>query len=138
MTEKLSRQAVYAFSAGICAAASSVFNKLFTSDLRFEDESSNMVLFRISTLIRVAFLALTFIFNAAVWTFFMKALQFSKSSLPATVTSAATNYVCSAVVGSLLFDEVTSWLGWLGLFLVLFGLVIVTRSQETQQLGKND
>nr|CAD7263829.1 unnamed protein product [Timema shepardi] len=121
MTEKLSRQAVYAFSAGICAAASSVFNKLFTSDLRFEDESSTMVLFR-------GLLILKF-------TRFGGVVGYRASFMLSQTTEDGE---IEAVVGSLLFDEVTSWLGWLGLFLVLFGLVIVTSSQETQQLGKND
>ncbi|XP_067001956.2 transmembrane protein 42 [Anabrus simplex] len=111
----------YAVLAGISAAGGSLFMKLFG----IQDTISNY-----SIVLQSVILVMVLVCNAAVWTFFAKALQHSSSSLPATVTSTATNYFCSVVMGFLLFGEVTSGLWWIGIFLVLTGLVLICHSQS--------
>lgn len=85
-----------------------------------------------------------------VWTLFVKALHFSKSSLSATLMSASTNYIFSVgaftsvinvwlrlrcltfqvVCGMLLFSEVTSLLGWSGMALIFLGLILIVNEQK--------
>ncbi|EFN87918.1 hypothetical protein EAI_15952 [Harpegnathos saltator] len=77
-----------------------------------------------SLLLKAALLALMITCNTVGCTFFVKALNGSGSSLPVTVASAATNYVCSALVGFAVFDESTSLLWWCGTSLVLLGLAL--------------
>lgn len=52
---------------------------------------------QVSLLIKLILLGLMITSNTAGCTFFVKSLQGSGSSLPATVASAATNYFCSVM-----------------------------------------
>ncbi|XP_017875960.1 transmembrane protein 42 [Ceratina calcarata] len=65
--------------------------------------------------------------NTIGCTFFVKALNASESSLPCTIVSAATSYVCSALVGSFVFNESTSLSWWCGISLVILGLILISR-----------
>ncbi|KZC04187.1 hypothetical protein WN55_02076 [Dufourea novaeangliae] len=66
--------------------------------------------------------------NTVGCTFFVKALNASGSSLPCTIASAATSYVCSALAGSLIFNESTSMTWWCGISLVILGLFFICHS----------
>lgn len=55
----------------------------------------------------------------------VKALNGSESSLPVTVASTTTNYVCSAFIGLLIFGETTSLTWWCGTSLVILGLILI-------------
>ncbi|XP_076245862.1 transmembrane protein 42 [Calliopsis andreniformis] len=90
----------------------------------------------VSLLLKGVLLILMVTSNTVGCTFFVKALNASGSSLPCTIASAATNYVCSALVGSLIFDESTSIRWWCGISLVVLGLVICqapTKSELTEK-----
>ncbi|XP_017776694.1 PREDICTED: transmembrane protein 42 [Nicrophorus vespilloides] len=116
----------FAIVSGICASAASMFGKL-----------SGLPTFQDVIAVRILFFSLMLACNAAVWTFYVKALQASNSSLSATVTSAATNYLLSAISGFLIFGEVTSLIWWAGAGLVLLGLIlIVTESEEDMEKKK--
>ncbi|XP_011684892.1 PREDICTED: transmembrane protein 42 [Wasmannia auropunctata] len=78
-----------------------------------------------SLLLKGTLLILMIVCNTIGCTFFVKALHASGSSLPMTVASAATNYVCSAFVGFIVFDESTSLTWWCGTSLVLLGLMLI-------------
>ncbi|XP_014479369.1 PREDICTED: transmembrane protein 42 isoform X2 [Dinoponera quadriceps] len=88
-------------------------------ELEFTD-----LLLVLSLLLKGALLVLMITSNTVGCTFFVKALHGSGSSLPVTVASAATNYVCSALVGFVVFGESTSLAWWCGTSLVLLGLVL--------------
>ncbi|KAF3427424.1 hypothetical protein E2986_10258 [Frieseomelitta varia] len=66
--------------------------------------------------------------NTVGCTFFVKALNASGSSLPCTITSAATSYICSAFAGSLIFNESTSLTWWCGISFVILGLLLISRT----------
>uniref|UniRef100_A0A182N3Y2 MADF domain-containing protein n=1 Tax=Anopheles dirus TaxID=7168 RepID=A0A182N3Y2_9DIPT len=69
--------------------------------------------------------------NGCVWRFFVKALQAgSGSTLRASLASAATNYVASAILGTLLFNEQSTLLWWLGTAFVLAGLLLIIGGSE--------
>lgn len=78
-----------------------------------------------SLLLKGVLLVSMIVCNTVGCTFFVKALHSSGSSLPMTVASATTNYVCSAFVGFIVFDESTSLTWWCGTSLVLLGLILI-------------
>ncbi|XP_066487047.1 transmembrane protein 42 [Tiliqua scincoides] len=63
--------------------------------------------------------------NAVMWTLFAKALRYSTSSASATVTSTASNFVSSAFLGNLLFQETHALLWWVGISIMLCGLALL-------------
>ncbi|XP_068092424.1 transmembrane protein 42 [Hyperolius riggenbachi] len=87
--------------------------------------------------LRLCCLGLVFLCNAAMWTFFAKALRFSSSSAAATVTTTASNFVFAAFLGKLLFGESRSLLWWVGISVTLCGLVLLhTSSPQTEESAK--
>ncbi|XP_077273684.1 uncharacterized protein LOC143903697 isoform X1 [Temnothorax americanus] len=120
--------AYLAVFSGIFATAGSLLGKLAGG----ADASSSLVSRRpiqiaapTSLLLKGVLLVFMIASNTVGCTFFVKALHGSGSSLPITVASAATNYVCSAFVGSVVFDESTSLTWWCGTSLVLLGLMLI-------------
>ncbi|XP_077273687.1 transmembrane protein 42 isoform X2 [Temnothorax americanus] len=109
--------AYLAVFSGIFATAGSLLGKLAGG----ADASSSLT----SLLLKGVLLVFMIASNTVGCTFFVKALHGSGSSLPITVASAATNYVCSAFVGSVVFDESTSLTWWCGTSLVLLGLMLI-------------
>ncbi|CAD1471862.1 unnamed protein product [Heterotrigona itama] len=77
-------------------------------------------------LLKGVFLVLMVTSNTVGCTFFVKALNASGSSLPCTITSAATSYICSAFAGSLIFNESTSLIWWCGISFVILGLLLIS------------
>lgn len=102
--------------AGVFATIGSLFGKLSGG----VEVTSTVLIF-----VKLILLGLMIASNTAGCTFFVKSLQGSGSSLPATVTSSATNYFCSALIGCLVFDESTSLMWWTGTTLVLSGLLLI-------------
>ncbi|XP_037310124.2 transmembrane protein 42a [Pungitius pungitius] len=79
--------------------------------------------------------------NAIMWTFFSKALRHCSSSARATVTTTASNFICSAVLGRLIFGESHAALWWAGISLTLCGLLVLHGSVPETPLedeGKKD
>ncbi|XP_038568192.1 transmembrane protein 42-like [Micropterus salmoides] len=82
---------------------------------------------------------LLFTCNAVMWTFFSKALRHCSSSARATVTSTASNFISSAVLGRVIFGETHAALWWAGIFLTLCGLLVLygsTSQTLPQEEGK--
>ncbi|XP_075896819.1 transmembrane protein 42-like [Nelusetta ayraudi] len=69
--------------------------------------------------------------NATMWTFFSKALRHCSSSARATVTTTASNFISSAVLGRLIFGESHAALWWVGISLTLCGLLVLHGSSAT-------
>ncbi|XP_055565385.1 transmembrane protein 42 isoform X2 [Falco cherrug] len=76
-------------------------------------------------LLRVSCVGLVFACNAVMWTVFAKALRLSSSSAAASVTTTASNFIFSAILGKLLFGETWTPLWWIGLAMMLCGLVLL-------------
>lgn len=115
----------YACVAGTCAALGSFFGKLTSSSARADLLASDSTLGGDGWLPTAVFVVLMVLSNAMVWTFFVRALHSAGGSLVATVTSAATNYAVSALLGCMVFGERTSLLWWSGTGLVIVGLVLI-------------
>ncbi|GAB0184296.1 transmembrane protein 42 [Grus japonensis] len=76
-------------------------------------------------LLRIGCIGLVFACNAIMWTVFAKALRLSSSSAAASVTTTASNFISSAILGKLLFGETWTPLWWVGLAVTLCGLVLL-------------
>ncbi|KAM3835951.1 transmembrane protein 42-like [Diretmus argenteus] len=74
--------------------------------------------------------ALLFTCNAVMWTFFSKALRHSSSSARATVTTTASNFISSAILGQVVFGETHAALWWVGISLTLSGLLVLHGSMS--------
>ncbi|XP_022608951.1 transmembrane protein 42-like [Seriola dumerili] len=91
--------------------------------------------------LRLLCVGLLFTCNAVMWTFFSKALQQSSSSARATVTTTASNFICSAILGRVIFGETHAALWWVGICLTLCGLLVLhgsTPQALPQDEGKKD
>ncbi|XP_074538831.1 transmembrane protein 42-like [Halichoeres trimaculatus] len=91
--------------------------------------------------LRLLCAVLLFSCNTIMWTFFSKALRLCSSSARATVTTTASNFVSSAVLGRLIFGETHSALWWAGISLTLCGLLVLHRSSPQpapHEEGKKD
>ncbi|KAM6275259.1 transmembrane protein 42 [Spheniscus humboldti] len=76
-------------------------------------------------LLRIGCFGLVFACNAVMWTVFAKALRLSSSSATASVTTTASNFIFSAILGKLLFGETWTPLWWVGLAMTLCGLMLL-------------
>ncbi|XP_041649800.1 transmembrane protein 42-like [Cheilinus undulatus] len=89
--------------------------------------------------LRLLCAGLLFTCNTVMWTFFSKALRHCSSSARATVTTTASNFISSAVMGRLIFGETHAALWWVGISLTLCGLLVLhgstpqTLSQEEEK-----
>ncbi|XP_061574165.1 transmembrane protein 42-like [Cololabis saira] len=63
--------------------------------------------------------------NTVMWTFFSRALHHCSSSARATVTTTASTFICSGVLGRLIFGETHAALWWAGIALTLCGLLVL-------------
>ncbi|XP_058175028.1 transmembrane protein 42 [Anopheles ziemanni] len=121
----------YAMVAGICASSASLFGKLTSN--------SDVVAARIGlpewpALTQLLCIGIMIALNACVWRFFVKALHTgSGSTLVASLVSAVTNYITSAVLGWLIFKENTTVFWWAGTALVLSGLLLIISGTEEQE-----
>ncbi|KAJ9590709.1 hypothetical protein L9F63_016225 [Diploptera punctata] len=115
---------IHAINGGLCAAASSLCGKLSG----IQDSSILMGL-----TLKILLLVSMLVFNVGVWTCFVKALQNSSSSLQATVSSTAVNYIFSALLGLVVFGETTSLQWWCGASLILIGLIFISRPTKQHE-----
>ncbi|XP_035405596.1 transmembrane protein 42 isoform X2 [Cygnus atratus] len=80
---------------------------------------------QLPVLFRVGCIGLVCACNAVMWTVFAKALRLSSSSATASVTTTASNFISSAILGKLLFGETWTPVWWVGLAMTLCGLVLL-------------
>uniref|UniRef100_A0A8C3LUM9 Transmembrane protein 42 n=1 Tax=Chrysolophus pictus TaxID=9089 RepID=A0A8C3LUM9_CHRPC len=80
---------------------------------------------QLPVLLHVGCIGLVCACNAVMWTVFAKALRLSSSSASASVTTTASNFISSAILGKLLFGETWTPLWWVGLTVTLCGLVLL-------------
>ncbi|KAI3684935.1 hypothetical protein L6452_34164 [Arctium lappa] len=97
----------WAVSAGLCAALAAISAKFITPQLvRY-----GMVIF----------------FNVVMWGCYVNSLK-ALSSLQATVTNFATNFLSSGLAGFFLFDEPLSFKWFAGALLIVVGVFILSKS----------
>ncbi|KAJ1917107.1 hypothetical protein IWQ60_007882 [Tieghemiomyces parasiticus] len=77
--------------------------------------------------LRGTFLALIFLSNALMWALFSKALHKADSSITVTVYNTAVNFMMTAVLGHIAFNEPLSLRWWFGSSLILLGSVLMSQ-----------
>ncbi|XP_062278154.1 transmembrane protein 42-like [Scomber scombrus] len=135
----------YALLAGCLAAASSLCAKL-TVGADYLKEMCEVGLKQdadycdwLHIPLRLACGGLLLTCNTVMWTFFSKALRHCSSSATATVTTTASNFVCSAVLGRVIFGETHAVLWWVGISVTLCGLLVLHGStSQTLPQDKKD
>jgi len=80
--------------------------------------------------IRAIFFAMMILFNSIMWTTFVKALRYSRTSLEATVTNTAANFFFTAIFSQVLFGEFLTLVWWVGTLLILFGLLVMHKGNQ--------
>uniref|UniRef100_A0A4Y0BJJ8 EamA domain-containing protein n=1 Tax=Anopheles funestus TaxID=62324 RepID=A0A4Y0BJJ8_ANOFN len=126
----------YAVVAGLCASFASLFGKLTANSGRLLDWSGLSTWPGGDLLVQALCVLIMILLNGCVWRFFVKALHAgSGSTLRASLTSAATNYVASAILGLLLFDERSTLLWWFGTALVLAGLLLIIGGSDEEKIS---
>ncbi|GFQ77457.1 transmembrane protein 42 [Trichonephila clavata] len=81
---------------------------------------------------RVGFFLAMLLSNALMWTFFTKALRLSATTLEATITNTAANFLFTAVYGQVFFGETVTFLWWLGTTLIITGLTLMHKADEEE------
>ncbi|KAH9610637.1 hypothetical protein KSS87_017125 [Heliosperma pusillum] len=110
---KESRGYGWAIAAGLNAALAAISAKFFFSQL-----------------VKYSFVIL---FNVTMWVCYTNSLR-ALSSLQATVTNFATNFLSSGLAGFFLFGEALSTKWFAGALLIVMGVFVLTKSSiETQK-----
>lgn len=105
--ERQSKGYAWAVIAGFTAALAAISAKLFSSQL-------------------VKY-SLVIAFNVTMWACYVNSLR-ALSSLQATVTNFATNFLSSGLAGFFLFGETLSTKWFTGALLIVVGVFILTKS----------
>ncbi|XP_071785335.1 transmembrane protein 42-like [Asterias amurensis] len=137
-----------AICAGLCAACASAFAKLAMSGEEIAEVcqrmeatialSSMTSCTLVTVVLRGISFSLLFLFNAIMWTLFVKSLQLSRSSLEATITNSSANFFFSAVIGHLVFGEALSWTWWLGSSIIVLGLWMIHKGSNKETITNKD
>ncbi|GKV17880.1 hypothetical protein SLE2022_098930 [Rubroshorea leprosula] len=98
---------LWAISAGLNAALAAISAKLFFSQF-----------------IRIGFIIL---FNVTMWGCYVNSLK-ALSSLQATVTNFAANFLTSGLAGFFLFGEALSFQWFAGALFIVIGVLILSKS----------
>ncbi|KAI3464871.1 hypothetical protein Pfo_021534, partial [Paulownia fortunei] len=96
----------WAISAGLNAALAAISAKFFSSQLKY---------------------ALVIFFNVIMWGCYVNSMK-SLSSLQATVTNFATNFLSSGLSGFFLFEEALPVKWFAGAVLIVIGVIVLSKS----------
>ncbi|XP_045821159.1 uncharacterized protein LOC123914172 [Trifolium pratense] len=106
----------WAVSAGFNAALAAIFAKL-----------------SFHILIKYGFVVL---FNVMMWGCYVNSLK-ALSSLQATVTNFATNFISSGLAGFFLFQESLSFQWFAGALLIIIGVIILSNSSIEKKVSSD-
>ncbi|KAL2438485.1 hypothetical protein ABEF95_011105 [Exophiala dermatitidis] len=128
---------VLAVSSGACAAFNGVFAKLTTTALTSTLSSHIATLFSLSPtnavvefLVRGTFFLLNLAFNAAMWALFTAALTRSDSTTRVSIVNVSANFMITAILGWMVFNEKLNGVFWGGAALLAAGNVVIGRREE--------
>ncbi|KAK6630920.1 hypothetical protein RUM44_003092 [Polyplax serrata] len=115
---------------GFCASFASMFGKLSGLEFLELDE-------KLRYPVKIICACLMILLNSLVWTFFVKALQKSKTTIEATAVSSAINYVFSGILGYVVFGEVSGLWWWFGISLIVTGILVMNNSDLESERRKD-
>lgn len=70
-----------------------------------------------------------------MWGLFTRALTLASSTVRVSIINTSANFIVTAVLSFLIFDESLSGLWWLGASLLVAGSVIIGMREETEKQG---
>ncbi|KAL5706567.1 hypothetical protein ACHQM5_024717 [Ranunculus cassubicifolius] len=107
----------WAISAGLNAASAAIAAKFFSSQIM----KYGFIIF----------------FNISMWGCYVNSLK-ALSSLQATVTNFATNFLSSGLAGFFLFNEPMSARWFLGAVLIVLGVLVLSKSSVEKKKARPD
>lgn len=126
-----------AILAGIMAALGSVFAKLAFNDIILQHGCEVFVHVslcgKLKLYMQIVCFGLIFVCNILMWTCFTKSLQLCSSSLEATVINTATNFIASALIGWMFFQDLLGIKWWIGSLLILIGLLLINKGNASTE-----
>ncbi|KAF8456912.1 hypothetical protein BGX38DRAFT_1068144, partial [Terfezia claveryi] len=129
-------------ASGLCAALNGLFAKLVTTTVtsglvgRIEEglgvEKGGWV---VEGGVRGVFFVLNLVFNAVMWGMFTAALTRGSSATKVSVINTSSNFMLTALLGSLIFSERLPPLWFLGAALLIGGSVVIGRRDGEKKDG---
>ncbi|CAI7618836.1 unnamed protein product [Penicillium bialowiezense] len=122
---------VLAITSGAFAALNGVFAKLTTDNHTSAFAHSLAHLFGLESspfiemLVRGACLGLNVLCNIIMWALFTRALTAGPSTTKVSITNTASNFLATAVLGMVVFQEAVGGLWWLGAGMMGAGCILV-------------
>ncbi|KAJ5325731.1 Drug/metabolite transporter [Penicillium brevicompactum] len=122
---------VLAITSGTFAALNGVFAKLTTDNHTSAFAHSIAHLFGLESspfiemLVRGACLGLNVLCNIIMWALFTRALTAGPSTTKVSITNTASNFLATAVLGMVVFQEAVGGLWWLGAGMMGAGCILV-------------
>jgi uncharacterized membrane protein len=86
-------------------------------------------------LVRGTFFLLNLAFNAAMWALFTAALTRSDSTTRVSIVNVSANFMVTAILGWMIFNEKLNGMWWGGASLLAVGNVVIGRREEGQKPG---
>jgi drug/metabolite transporter (DMT)-like permease len=78
------------------------------------------------------FFALNLAFNAVMWGLFTRALTLASSTVRVSIINTSANFIVTAVLGALIFNEKLPGMWWLGAAMLVTGSVIIGMREDTE------
>lgn len=134
---------MYSVLSGIFASLASISGKfamgyddalwlceVFTTTLTEMIGSSKLPCQQYVAYTRILFFILMLLINVIMWTTFVKALRYSRTSVEATLTNTATNFLFTAIFSQVFFGEFITLMWWIGTLLIIFGLLVIHQGNQ--------
>lgn len=96
-------------------------SQFLPSFLPHTDVCDNQVVWLLQLLVFIFLI----VFNVLMFSHFNHALQLSSTTLQVSIINTASNFLTTALFGSILFNEVLNKTWWIGTALVIIGTVII-------------
>ncbi|EEP75845.1 predicted protein [Uncinocarpus reesii 1704] len=129
---------VLAVASGAFAALNGVFAKLTTAQLTANISQgishslslSTSVAVAVEYIVRAFFFGLNILSNITMWALFTRALTAASSSTQVTITNTTANFLATALLGMVVFQERVAPQWWLGATIMAAGSIIVGLRDE--------
>ncbi|KAF2432633.1 hypothetical protein EJ08DRAFT_573526, partial [Tothia fuscella] len=126
-----------ALTSGLFASLNATFAKLTTASTTSTLSNtlhtylpSNLPPTTIEYTLRVAIFALSLLFTGTMWALYTKALSAAPSAVHANIVNTASNFLCTALLGMVVFGEEVNGLWWMGAGCLVAGTVVIGRREE--------
>ncbi|KAK2766772.1 hypothetical protein FQN54_006086 [Arachnomyces sp. PD_36] len=136
-----SKWLLLALSSGAFAALNGLFAKLTTTELTssISDSIAGFLSLPegwVEVCVRGSFFALNLLSNITMWALFTRALTAANSTTRVSVMNTSANFLVTAVLGMVVFEEKVGGLWWLGAAGMGVGCIIVGMRDEGGKDGK--